>query len=848
MSKLYSNIRLFSQNILRSAACLIALFIFTAAASAATYTVDTTADNAALSACTTTTAGDCSLRGAVGRANATTTEADTIDFALPAGSNTITLTGGHLAINNAATAGALTITNSTGASNLRISGNNASGVFSVARDGNLTLNAVTVTMGNGLGAGINNSGTLSLTNSIVSGNMSVNFAGGIYASPSSTTTLTNSTVNGNTAPQGAGIYNGDTSTLTLLNSTVSGNTAQQFAGGIYNDLGGIATLTNSTVSGNSAPTGGGIFNAGTLNLTSVTVAFNSATSSGGGVHNQEIANLSNTIVAKNTGSDFSGAISSTSSFNLIGSAIDPKLDPTLAFNGGTTKTHALLPGSPAIDTGNATGTDQRGFTRPVDDPGIPNATGGNGADIGAFEAQPVNYTVDTTADNAALSACSSAPNDCSLRGAIAALNATIYNDTIDFALPAGSNTITLTGGHLAINNAATAGALTITNSTGASSLLISGNNASRVFVVNGGANLTLNAVTVTRGNTSGRGGGINNAGTLLLTNSIVSANTAVGNDGGGISSIQNTTLTLLNSTVSGNTSGRLGGGIATENGTFSLTDSTVSGNTGVIGGGIFNNNGTFSLTNSTVSGNTAQQDGGGIYSNATLNLTSVTVAFNSSEISSGGGVYAEGRAADLSNTIVAKNTGSDFSGAISSTSSFNLIGDGSGMSGITNGTGGNQVGIDPKLNPTLAFNGGKTLSHALLAGSPAIDRGLNTLAVGQTDQRGTGFARIRDGNGDGTPTIDIGAFEVQLGTTAATVSVSGRVTARGRGISNAVVHLTSQSGEIQTARTNRFGYYTFTELAAGETYIFNVFSKRYQFDPKVINLTEDLSEIDFTAQ
>jgi hypothetical protein len=86
------------------------------------------------------------------------------------------------------------------------------------------------------------------------------------------------------------------------------------------------------------------------------------------------------------------------------------------------------------------------------------------------------------------------------------------------------------------------------------------------------------------------------------------------------------------------------------------------------------------------------------------------------------------------------------------------------------------------------------------------------------------------------------------GTTAATVSVSGRVTSRGRGISNAVVHLTNQSGEIQTAKTNRLGYYTFTNLAAGETYIFNVFSKRYQFNPKVVSLTEDLDELNFTAQ
>jgi hypothetical protein len=72
--------------------------------------------------------------------------------------------------------------------------------------------------------------------------------------------------------------------------------------------------------------------------------------------------------------------------------------------------------------------------------------------------------------------------------------------------------------------------------------------------------------------------------------------------------------------------------------------------------------------------------------------------------------------------------------------------------------------------------------------------------------------------------------------------------ARGRGISNAVVHITNQKGEIQTYRTNRSGYYTFTDLAAGETYIFSVYAKRYQFNSQVVTLTEDLAELDFTAQ
>jgi hypothetical protein len=56
------------------------------------------------------------------------------------------------------------------------------------------------------------------------------------------------------------------------------------------------------------------------------------------------------------------------------------------------------------------------------------------------------------------------------------------------------------------------------------------------------------------------------------------------------------------------------------------------------------------------------------------------------------------------------------------------------------------------------------------------------------------------------------------------------------------------AGEIQTARTNRSGYYTFQEITAGESYIFNVYAKRYQFNAQVITLTEDLAELNFTAQ
>ena len=151
--------------------------------------------------------------------------------------------------------------------------------------------------------------------------------------------------------------------MDLTNSTVSGNTAG-FGGGIYNFYGAVS-LTNSTVSGNSADFGGGIYNSyGTVTL-------------------------NNTIVANSTGGDvvsFGGPL--TGSHNLVedgsdglGDTItgDPLLGP-LASNGGPTPTHALLPGSPAIDAGDGTGapaTDQRGIARPQL----------GGTDIGAFESR-----------------------------------------------------------------------------------------------------------------------------------------------------------------------------------------------------------------------------------------------------------------------------------------------------------------------------------------------------------------------------------------------------------------------------------------------------------------------------
>ena len=251
--------------------------------------------------------------------------------------------------------------------------------------------------------------------------------------------------------------------------------------------------------------------------------------------------------------------------------------------------------------------------------------------------------------------------------------------------------------------------------------------------------------------------------------------------GGGIRFNSSGTLTLNQSSVSGNrTSGdfAIGGGILAPSGAVMLTGSTVSGNFSVDvgggggGGGIYSVSGTVSLRNSTVSGNSTtgnQVSGGGVFSaRGAVTLTGSTVTGNSSG-DRGGGVFVPNTPSNplltVQNSIVAGNTaagvGPDLVPDPGSTLDvdFSLIGDTTG-SGITAATGtGNVLDTNPLLGP-LADNGGPTFTHALLAGSPALDAGNSTLV---TDQRGLTrpvdlTATANAAGGDGS---DIGAFEVQ---------------------------------------------------------------------------------------
>ena len=306
---------------------------------------------------------------------------------------------------------------------------------------------------NGLGGGIlNGSGTVNITGSTLSGNTAGQEGGGIFIS-SGTVIVTKSTLSGNSAFTGGGISN--LGALVVNGSTLSGNTSDPFAGlgggiwnlseatiidstlngnsagfgsggGIYHNNGTV-NVVNTTLSGNSAAFGGGIFvepgETHIVNVTNSTLSGNTASLEGGGIWNTGTVNLKSSIVALNTAPigpdllDFSpiydsGGIPANGTFtsqgyNLVGStsgatismatadqfdvsAAQLNLGP-LQNNGGPTLTHALLPGSVAIDAGISDGltTDQRGagFARTSNDPLVTDAPGGDGTDVGAFEVQ-----------------------------------------------------------------------------------------------------------------------------------------------------------------------------------------------------------------------------------------------------------------------------------------------------------------------------------------------------------------------------------------------------------------------------------------------------------------------------
>jgi IPT/TIG domain len=377
----------------------------------------------------------------------------------------------------------------------------------------------------------------------------------------------------------------------------------------------------------------------------------------------------------------------------------------------------------------------------------------------------------------------------SLRDAIATANADAaagQSISIVFATSMSGQTITLAQGTL--NLTAAGGAAITIDGSGSTPITVSGNHAVEVFSVNPNVNATITNLIIANGQ-AGNGGGIISSGNLTLTNDVLSGNSAT-YEGGGLYNSGIATLayvTMFNNTMNG--SGGGGGGAVFNSGTISIANSAFTGNSSNYSSGAISASGTTVITNTTFSDNVASwgamevhdgvatvigctftgntsSNGGAVWmsnyggptstltmidctltgnrstgngggaiatnnlSNLSLNLVHCTIVGNTA-VNAGGGLYIGSTSTPvmLKDTIVAGNlfnaSPSDIYGTVSG--SNNLIGVSTGMSGITNGSNGNQVGttsspINPLLN-ALASNGGPTQTMSEQTGSPAIGTG-----------------------------------------------------------------------------------------------------------------------------
>jgi fibronectin-binding autotransporter adhesin len=312
--------------------------------------------------------------------------------------NLIGLTSGELSLNKS-----LNIFG-PGAKELSVSGNKSNRVFHLT-GGNLLLSGLTIANGSEIEGG------------------GIRVDGGDHII--SSCQVVRNAATGPFGFGGGGLLLTGNASLSVWDSSILHNEAGYTGGGIYHRSSNALSIINCTIASNRVihppqigypPHGGGItLNYGVLNIYDSTLASNTATRFSGGIDNsfnpKGTANIYNSIVAGNSATqypDVAGPFTSAG-YNLIGNTngstgfgvtgdqigVNPSLG-ALADYGGPTLTMALRAGSPAIDQGKSFGAtiDQRGFPRPLDDSSITNASGGDGADIGAFEVDPSFRIVD----------------------------------------------------------------------------------------------------------------------------------------------------------------------------------------------------------------------------------------------------------------------------------------------------------------------------------------------------------------------------------------------------------------------------------------------------------------------
>lgn len=480
--------------------------------------------------------------------------------------------------------------------------------------------------------------------------------------------------------------------------------------------------------------GGGVFNRGELNMTGVTVR-NSLSRLGGGVFNEQgtLTLVDSTVTDNST--QFLGAgagvYNSAGGVTMLRTFVTNNRTPTKFGNAGGILNRDIMVIRDSVISDNR--TDESGG-------GIFNVTSG----VLTLENSVVTRNIGV------------------FRG-----GGLFNNGVIHMAGSAITENTSDTGGGIYHSN----GLITVQESSVA--LNVSHVDAGGLFI--GGKDVaTLVNTSITQNTAPGRGGGILNTGALEAIECLIDWNDSQDGGGlindGGVANLSATeiannvatngagilattgTLTVVDCLISGNatTAGGNGGGIQSDSATVEIRGSTIVGNSSTTrGGGIFNNIGTLHVTNSTLSGNLAGTRGGGIHNfDGTVSLRHTTLSENAA-LEIGGGVFNFRGLLELSNLVIAGSGGGDCGFDVGNFSDlgYNVVEDGTCVSHPTSMSG------DPMLAP-LADNGGPTMTHALLPGSPAIDAGDCAGGTVLVDQRG--IARPQGA------ACDIGAFEAVL--------------------------------------------------------------------------------------
>ena len=655
-------------------------------------------------------------------------------------------------------------------------------------------------------------GSLTITQSRFVGNQATGApaAGAVFAQGTAFIDVSTSTFDQNHADSvGGAVTLFGAGEVSLQGNTLSGNTASNFGGAVYLQGDTDITAENLTVSGNSAGIGGGGFyvsgSNASLNAHNLTFVGNQANNG----LSLRVANASSALIADSilhdggVGGSHCDAAGATS-FALTGTnLVDDgscagvaatgsaalRIDTQLRDNGGSTATHAILQGSPAIDAATECAgipTDQRGVARGIDG----DNDGLAGCDVGAYELQPI--VVDTASD-----VLDNADGLCSLREALVNANLDRRNyrscaggkgaDLILFNLP-NPSTITLSS---ALPTVATP--MTI-QGPGKAKLTIDANQQARHFLVNDGdgggqSTVVISDMTLTNG-LAGAGGSIRSFESLSL-DLIDFLNNTANADGGGALMVEqggvNSSRLYFSGNAANNGAGGDGGAVFVRGGaSFSLNQAGFNGNTAAGFGGAMNfqDAAASSVLRVGFRSNQSGQAGGAlsVRGTTTLDATNLTFSENQSGTFGGGLAVISGTATVRHATFfqnLAASGGSSVrvvSGATATLSDSLLVRDGVGsvhcsVSGSTLTMAGASLVDDAScpgvsqtattdigLDPTFGFNFGFSGTHALLADSAAIDAGLDCASL-PSDQRG--ISRPQDGDLDGSAVCDIGAVELR---------------------------------------------------------------------------------------